>query len=160
MPELPDYIPAEAFNLIKKWEGFRTKAYQDGGGVWTIGYGFTGDHVVKGMVITKEAAEQMLIDKLKYFCRSVYALLNHEALTTKNQYAAMISLAYNIGLGSFRNSTLLKKHNASKNTDAAAQFLVWRLINGEPSPGLLNRRTDERALYCIPTQPLIPPPSM
>jgi GH24 family phage-related lysozyme (muramidase) len=67
--------------------------------------------------------------------------------TTQGQFDAMVSLAYNIGIGNFGKSTLLKKHNARCYTCAADQFRVWNRANGKVMNGLTKRRAAEREVY-------------
>ena len=62
--EFPGHINAEGINLIKQWEGLRTESYICPAGVWTIGYGSTGDHVYPGQVITEAEATALLMDDL------------------------------------------------------------------------------------------------
>ena len=128
--------------LIKKAEGLRLDAYQDQGGVWTIGYGSTlGVHA--GMTITPGEAERRLTDDIAR--HDITPLLTGK--TSQNQFDAMTSLAFNIGLHRFEQSTVLKRHNAGNYPAAANAFLLWRFIAGKPSQGLLNRREAERLLY-------------
>jgi lysozyme len=128
--------------LIKKSEGLRLEAYQDGAGVWTIGYGSTlGVH--QGMAISPGEAERLLIEDLER--HDINPLL--DCPTTDNQFAAMTSLAFNIGLNRFGQSTVLKRHKQANYPRAADAFLLWKYVAGAPSQGLLNRREAERRLY-------------
>lgn len=129
--------------LIKQSEGLRLDAYRDGGGVWTIGYGSTRG-VTPGMVITPGEAERRLMDDLT---RHDISPLLDGARTTQNQFDAMTSLAFNIGLSRFGNSTVLKRHKLGNYQAAGNAFLLWRFDNGKPVKGLLNRREAERMLY-------------
>ena len=129
--------------LIKRAEGLRLDAYQDGGGVWTIGYGSTLG-VRKGMVITPGEAERRLTDDL---ARHDITPLIEGSPTTANQFAAMTSLAFNIGLDRFKGSTVLKRHRQGNYARAADAFLLWKYDNGKIVKGLLNRREAERLLY-------------
>lgn len=139
-------------DLIKKFEGFGANAYPDpatGSEPWTIGYGTTvypsGVKVKKGDKITPNHAEYCLRKDVAKFESGVSALLT--APTTQGQFDAMVSLAYNIGLGNFGKSTLLKKHNARCYTCAADQFRVWNRANGKVMNGLTKRRAAEREVY-------------
>ncbi len=141
-------ISQKGIDLIKQFEGINLKAYPDpgtGGEPWTIGYGHTGG-VKKGDVITQAQAEDLLRKDLIKFEAGVSNALTVE--TTQNQFDAMVSLAYNIGLGNFTKSTLLRKHNAKCWQCAAAQFGVWRNAGGKVMTGLIRRRAAERELYC------------
>ena len=140
-------LSQRGIDLIKQFEGYSSKAYPDpatGGAPWTIGYGTT-KGVKQGMVITAEQAEKMLRDDVAKFESGVSSLIT--APTTQGQFDAMVSLAYNIGLGNFGKSTLLKKHNARCYTCAADQFRVWNRANGKVMNGLTKRRAAEREVY-------------
>jgi len=140
-------ISQKGVDLIKQFEGVSLKAYPDpgtGGEPWTIGYGHT-DGVKKGDVVTQAQAEELLRKDLIKFEAGVSGALTVD--TTQNQFDAMVSLAYNIGLGNFTKSTLLRKHNAKCWQCAAAQFGVWRNAGGKVMNGLIRRRAAERELY-------------
>lgn len=140
-------LSQRGIDLIKQFEGYSSKAYPDpatGGAPWTIGYG-TIKGVKPGMIITAEQAEKMLRDDVAKFESGVSSLIT--APTTQGQFDAMVSLAYNIGLGNFGKSTLLKKHNARCYTCAADQFRVWNRANGKVMNGLTKRRAAERQIY-------------
>lgn len=128
--------------FIKKAEGLRLEAYDDGGGVWTIGYGHTSG-VKKGDVITPGEAERRLLEDLDRHC--IDPLLG--CPTSDDEYAAMTSLAFNIGLERFRGSTVLKRHKLGNRLAAANAFLLWKFDNGRIVAGLLRRREAERSLY-------------
>jgi lysozyme len=140
-------LSQKGIELIKQFEGYSSKAYPDpatGGAPWTIGYGTT-KGVKPGMVITAQQAEKMLRDDVAKFESGVSSLIT--APTTQGQFDAMVSLAYNIGLGNFGKSTLLKKHNSRCYTCAADQFRVWNRANGKVMNGLTKRRAAERQVY-------------
>ena len=142
--------------LIKKWESYakdlgdgRVQAYPDpatGGAPWTIGWGSTGPDITKGTIWTRAQAEKRFQDHAQEFANGVTDALG-SAPTTQNQFDAMTSLAYNIGLGNFKSSTLLKKHKAGDYAGAKAQFAVWKNANGKVMQGLVNRRAEEAELY-------------
>ena len=140
-------LSQRGIDLIKQFEGYSSRAYPDpatGGAPWTIGYGTT-KGVKPGMVITAQQAEKMLRDDVAKFESGVSSLIT--APTTQGQFDAMVSLAYNIGLGNFGKSTLLKKHNARCYTCAADQFRVWNRAAGKVMNGLTKRRAAERQVY-------------
>lgn len=140
-------LSTRGIDLIKQFEGYSSKAYPDpatGGAPWTIGYGTT-KGVKPGMVIAAEQAEKMLRDDVAKFESGVSSLIISP--TTQGQFDAMVSLAYNIGLGNFGKSTLLKKHNARCYSCAADQFRVWNRANGKVMNGLTKRRAAEREVY-------------
>lgn len=140
-------LSQRGIDLIKQFEGYSPKAYPDpatGGAPWTIGYGTT-KGVKPGMIITAEQAEKMLRDDVAKFESGVSALL--KVPTTQGQFDAMVSLAYNIGLGNFGKSTLLRKHNEKCYSCAAGQFPVWNRAAGKVMNGLTRRRNAERDVY-------------
>jgi lysozyme len=131
--------------LIKQAEGLRLEAYRCPAGVLTIGYGCT-TNVHTGMVITPGEAERRLHDDLALFENGVTNCLGG-CPTNQNQFSAMVSLAYNIGLGKFATSTVLKKHRLGNRLGAADAFLLWNRGGGQILKGLQNRREAERMLY-------------
>lgn len=131
-------------DLIKKWEGLRLKAYKCPAGVWTIGYGHTGD-VKKGDVITEHQAEAILDVDLDKFERGAENLLDVQV--SDNEFAALVSFAFNLGVGALGRSTLLKLVNAGDKVGAGAQFMKWTYAAGKVVPGLVKRRAAERELF-------------
>ena len=104
------------------YEGLRLSAYKCQAGVWTIGYGHT-KAVTKGDVITEEKAEELLLDDLSIFEKGVSSLVKVEL--NENQFSALVSLAFNIGLGNFQKSTLLRLINAGDFPSASKEFTRW-----------------------------------
>ena len=111
----------------------------------TIGWGATGKDVHLGMTWTRAQCDERLAADLAGFARGVSATLTGE--TTQAQFDALVSLAYNIGLGAFRASGLLRLHNAGDLAAAAAQFAAWTKQAGQILPGLVRRRAAEAAMY-------------
>lgn len=149
----PDLKPA--VDIIKKWEGFRSKAYQDSVGVWTIGYGTTfystGKRVSRGDTITREQAETELMyyvenKAAKPIKRLVKVPLNN------NQFCALVSFIYNVGSGAFTRSTMLKRINSKNYDGAAAEFDRWVHAGGRKLLGLVRRRNEEQALFLQPSE--------
>jgi lysozyme len=138
-------ISDEGVDLIEAFEGLRLTAYQDVGGIWTIGYGHTGNGVYSGLTITEDQAEALLLADLSKFENIINAYI--KVSLAQNQFDALISFTYNVGGENFESSTLLKDVNASDFTSAADQFLRWDLVHGQVVEGLLNRRNAERALF-------------
>ena len=138
--------------LIKKWEGCKLKAYLDGGGVWTIGYGTTfypdGTRVKEGDTCTQEQADYWLQGHANDL---VFELLNEVKVTLNaNQIKALVCFIYNIGMGAFKKSTMLRLINDGKVLEASEQFIRWNKDNGVVVPGLTNRRLDEKKLFNTP----------
>lgn len=142
-------INADGLLIVTSFEGLELQAYQDSAGFWTIGYGHTSmagpPEVYPGMVITAAEAEQILQRDLDLFEAGVTRGLT--IATNSDQYSAMVSFAFNVGLGAYEDSTLLRKHNAGDFAGAANEFLRWVNAGGQFLPGLLRRRRAERALY-------------
>lgn len=136
---MPVKINAEGLALIKRFEGCRLKAYRCPAGMWTIGYGHTGD-VEPGTSITQHQAEVLLGYDLERFEAAVPD-------ASPNQFSAMVSLAFNIGTAAFGASTLLKRFKEGKIQAAADQFPRWNKAGGKVLPGLVKRRAAERALF-------------
>lgn len=144
--------------LIERDEGDRLTAYPDpgtGGSPWTIGYGHTGPDVFPELVITELQAQGLLMSDLLKFEDGVTDDLNGGAVATSDaEFSAMVSLAYNIGLGAFRTSSVLRLHRLGQFDAAANAFLLWDMSGGRAMPGLVRRRHQERELYLgLPIDP-------
>lgn len=142
----------KGINLIKQFEGLCLKAYKCPAGVWTIGYGHT-QGVKEGDTITEKAAEELLRKDVCNYEINVRAAV--VANLNDNQYDALTSFAYNVGLGAFRKSTLLRiinKGNASED-DIRKQFGRWVYAAGKALSGLVRRRKAEADLYFTPVVP-------
>lgn len=136
---------AHAMALIRRWEGCRLVAYKCPAGIWTIGWGSTGPGITEGVRWTQAQADERLARDVEKFMVGVRKLLRRPV--TEAQLGAMTSLAYNIGIGAFGSSTLLRLFNAGQTDLAAAQFAVWRRAGGKVLQGLVNRRADERRVF-------------
>lgn len=133
-------------NLIKEFEGLRLTAYQDSVGVWTIGYGHTGN-VSKGQVITQAQADAFFDSDVQKFVNGVRSAVGNTQLT-QGQFDALVSFSYNLGLGNLQKSTLLKKVKANPNDKSIRdEFLKWVKAGGVTLQGLVRRRTAEADLY-------------
>lgn len=134
-----------AFELIKKWEGCRLSAYQDGGGVWTIGYGHTGKDVHAGLVISQQQADALLLKDLAVFDAGVRVMVKPPL--SESKIGAIICLSFNIGLHALATSTLLRKVNCGAISEAANEFGHWNKDNGKIIKGLTRRRAAEKELF-------------
>jgi len=137
--------------LIVRWEGERLVAYRDGGGVLTIGVGHTSDaklRVTPGLKITKEQSRNLLYHDVAeaeaYVDKLVKVPLN------ENQYGALVSFTFNLGGGSLKISTLLKKLNAGNYKAIPAELNKWVFDDGVKLKGLVNRRKAEGELWNTP----------
>lgn len=145
---------AETFSeLIARFEGFSPVPYRDAKG-WSIGYGhfiIPGDGFVsptnpdgKKRVTMAEAKLLLDIDTAKAR-RAVDS--NVKVPLTRNQYNALVSLTYNIGVGAFSGSTLVKLLNKADYAGAAAQFARWNMSEGQVNEVLVSRREQEARLF-------------
>ena len=141
--------------LVKDFEGCKLTAYLCPAGVPTIGYGHTGPDVsasdVGQLTITQEQADQMLLEDLYV----VEARLKRNLLIepNANELGAMVSLAYNIGMGNLKSSTLLRLWNAGADkAQVAGEFPRWNKAGGRVLPGLIARRAAERDLFLTPVE--------
>lgn len=143
------HINPTGLKLLKELEGCELEAYLCQGKVATIGYGSTfyddGTPVRLGDRINQEEAEELLSLTLRSFedgvSHSVKVPLN------SNEFSALVCFAYNVGLGAFRSSTLLKMLNKGDYKGASLQFSKWVIADGKTSPGLKARRNKEKALF-------------
>ncbi|WP_199152960.1 lysozyme [Chromobacterium sp. ASV23] len=139
---------SNGIQLIQQFEGLRLTAYQDSVGVWTIGYGHTGPDVRSGLSISNSQATQLLSQDLQRFEQGVSNLV--KAAINQNQFDALISFSYNLGLGNLQSSTLLRLLNQGDYQGAAGQFPLWDKAGGKVLPGLQKRRLAEQALFLTP----------
>ncbi len=147
------------FALIQEFEGCAKKqadgtyaAYPDpgsGGDPWTIGWGSTGPDIKPGVVWTQQQCDDRLASSVTQFAAGVSNAIG-AATTTQNQFDAMVSFAYNVGVANLASSTLLKLHKAGDFAGAQAQFARWNKASGQVLPGLTRRRAAEAALYGTP----------
>jgi GH24 family phage-related lysozyme (muramidase) len=144
-----EHINSDGLTIIKHFEGCELQAYQDSVGVWTIGYGHTSaagsPEVYPGQTITKAQAEDILKKDLELFENGVRSLV--EVPVNSDQFSALVSFSFNVGLGALESSTLLRKLNAGDYQGAADEFPRWVKAGGQTLPGLVRRRDAERALF-------------
>ena len=142
---------SKAAAIIAIFEGKKLKAYQDQAGIWTIGFGSTFNidenrKVKEGDTITEATALRWLKTITANLQADIKALV--KVPVTQNQLDSLTSLAYNIGPGAFKSSTLLRTLNAGKpKIEVADQFLRWKFVKGVENQGLINRRLKERELF-------------
>lgn len=150
-------ISESGVKMIEGFEGLRLTAYQDAGGVWTIGYGHTGG-VRPGEHISQAQAEAYLKSDLGWAQSAVRR--NVHVPLSQNQFDALVSLTYNLGAGGYGG--LLHDLNAGNYAKAQQDFHLYVHAGGRVLQGLVNRRNKEAALFGSKapggsTQP--PPPS-
>ena len=146
-------ISENGLEFIKKKEAFRANPYYDSVGVATIGYGATkypnGQKVkITDPAITEKYASQMLLDMIEQeYQKPVQNLVTSNI--NQNQFDALVSFTYNVGVGAFSQSTLLKKVNENPNNKEEIKYQLsrWNKAGGSVLNGLINRRNDEISLY-------------
>lgn len=154
--------------LIVEFEGFHTEAYPDpasplaaqlrlppekraknwkqlSGEPWTIGVGATGPGIGPGLIWTKGEAMIRFEKDIRHVEHLVHIAVS--VPLTENQFSAVVSFTFNLGIGNLRRSTLLRKLNEGNYHDAAAEFPRWIYARGKVLPGLRRRRLAEQALF-------------
>ena len=138
-------ISAAGIELLKQFEGCRLTAYQDSVGVWTIGFGTTAG-VKEGQTISQVKAEEYLRSDLAIFEKAVTESL--KVPVNQNQFDALVSFTYNVGVSAFRSSTLLNLINEKTDKKVvAAEFSKWVKAGNQTLPGLVSRRKAESELF-------------
>ena len=137
-------ISDDGLDLIKHFEGCELTAYVCPSGIYTIGYGHTGG-VTPGQTITQAEADKILREDVRKFETGVDNYTN--VPLNQSQFDALVSFTFNVGLGAYRDSTLLRLLNGADYEGAAGQFGRW--VNGAngPLPGLVRRRDAEEKLF-------------
>ena len=158
----PIYL-APAQKIIKAFEGCKLAAYKCPAGVWTIGWGATsvnGAAVREGNTISQALADELLRAEILRIAEQLHQIIPAAAKWGGNQQAALISWAYNVGLGAVKDSTLRKRINAGEGGPAVIpqELPKWDKANGAALAGLTRRRAAEVALFVGAVIPPPPPP--
>jgi lysozyme len=130
----------QGLKLLHGREGRRNAVYLDSVGVATVGFGHTGPDVRLGDVWTDEQVEAAFAKDLERFERAV-----NEAVKVpipQHAFDALVSFAYNVGVGAFKSSTLVRVLNAGDMAGAARQFDRWHIPQE-----ITSRRTGEREQF-------------
>ncbi len=156
-------ICANGMRLLLEFEGKhkkiadgRYKAYKCPAGVWTLYAGLT-KGIKEGMICTESEGERMLRRELVIYEDAIERLV--KVPLNQNQFSALTLLVFNIGVGAFQKSTLLKLLNEGKYSAAAGQFERWVNGGGRKLPGLVRRRKAEAALFMTPVANEKPTPT-
>jgi len=140
------------YNFIKEVEGCKLTAYQDSVGVWTIGYGHT-KNVKRGDVITQQQANVFLDQDLKPCYECLFK--NVKVFINEHQKTALLSFIFNVGVGAFEKSTLLKKLNNKEYDEVPKELMRWiyATVNNKKMivEGLKNRRAKEVKMWELET---------
>lgn len=147
--DVPPFLMVRHINdaglaLIKEYEGLRLKAYRCPGKVWTIGYGHT-RNVFPNMTVTEDEAEDLLKEDLTQVEKAVTRALKVDV--SDNQFAALVSFTFNVGIQNFKNSTLLRLLNRGWYEQVPVQLLRWNKARGQVLGGLNRRRVAEGQLW-------------
>ena len=143
-------INQAGLDLIKNFEGCKLTSYQDGAGIWTIGYGHTGIEIGPDQTINQDQADAFLASDVTVTSSRLNRLIIQDL--NSNQFSACVVFAYNVGVGAFRGSTMLTLINQGNYDAAAAEFPKWDKVAGTPCNGLLRRRLAEQALFIKPDE--------
>lgn len=153
-------VSRSAIELIKRFEGYRQKSARLADGRWTIGYGHTLT-AREGVAVSEQDAEALLIYDLIAVAHSV----NEWVYTplTQNQFDALTAFAFNIGVDSFRGSSVLRRLNEGALIQAACAMELWRKAEFEGEKivvdALVRRRSAEKTLFLTPSKGWVPAPS-
>lgn len=141
-------ISQAGLDLIKSFEGLRLETYKCLANIDTIGYGSTGPHVKPGLKITEKQAEDLLRKDVARFEKAVNDLIT--VSLSQQQFDALVSFAFNVGIGALETSTLRKRLNNKEDPNKVAKEELKKWVKGEngPLPGLVRRREAETALFC------------
>ena len=154
-------VSERAIEMIKHHEGVRVRPYRCPALLWTVGVGHVIDpsHIGvklderKNLPIPKgwdralgmDEVNDILARDLVAFERGVLRLC--PTGLTQSRFDALVSFAFNVGLGNLQRSGIRMKHNRVEFEGAAEAFMLWTKAGGKELPGLVKRRKDERALY-------------
>lgn len=142
----PREITRGGVKLVAGFEGFRSCPYRDPVGVWTRGYGETQGIGPGSRCVSQAEARAHLRHRLEVdFGIPVRKLVKVDL--SQRQYEALVSFAYNVGLGALASSTLLRELNAGHKAKAANELLRWTRAGGRVYLGLERRRKAERRRF-------------
>ncbi len=154
-------ISKKAIEMIKHHEGVRTRPYRCPALLWTVAIGHVIDPAHIGVkfedrktlpippgwdrTLSMDEVESILAKDLERFERGVERLCPNGL--TQSRFDALVSFAFNVGLGNLQRSSIRMRHNRGDYEGAAEAFMMWTKAGGKELPGLVKRRKDERALY-------------
>ena len=154
-------VSKRVIDMIQHHEGVRFKPYRCPARLWTVGVGhvIVPDHAKVpfddrlalklppewNRTLSKDEVNAILQKDLERFEIGVARLCS--AGLNDGRFGALVSFAFNVGLGNLQRSSVRMKHNRGNYAGAAAAFLMWNKAAGKVLPGLVKRRNDERALY-------------
>lgn len=144
-------VSKKCVEYLKTIEGFEATPRDDGFGFITLGYGMTGSEIKGIDYVTQEQATKMLEDLInKKYAPPVKNDLDSKGIKlNQNQFDAIVSFAYNVGICGLLGSTLYKNicsGNRDRNT-ITSNFRMWSKVDGKTVEGLLKRRTEEAQMF-------------
>ena len=147
--DLQPQVNAQGLALIKASEGFRGNAYKDAVGIWTVGYGHTSmagpPAVTPKLRVTETEATKLLASDIAKFAAGVGQHIR--VPLNANQFSALVSFAYNVGVMAFANSNVLAAVNARDFASVPRRLAMWCKAGGRVLNGLVRRRAAEGALF-------------
>jgi lysozyme len=143
-------INERGLRLIESFETLQLTPYDDGYGFRTVGWGHKMLPLDPYRTLTIEEADELLYLDLRVAEEGVENCVTYPV--NDNQFAALVSLAFNCGVRAIARSTLVRMINARDPLAAANQFLIWNKVGNVESRGLTRRRQAERALFLLPPE--------
>ena len=137
-------ISENGLELIKKFEGCETTAYQDSVGVWTIGFGHT-KGVEEGQTCSIEDAESMLADEMDEYEGYINNMVKVEL--QQHEFDSLVAWVYNLGPTNLSESTMLKVLNGGQFDRVPDEMNRWTRAGGEILEGLVRRRQAESLMF-------------
>lgn len=149
----PTALDSAGVAFVHGWEGKRNKAYRDSAGIWTIGTGFIryltghrrGTRVQEGDYLTDAEIETEFRAQIQVYEQAVTDVVRVKL--NQSQFNALVSLCYNIGVGAFTRSTVIRELNNGRYVAASRAFSMWNKAGGRVVQGLVNRREAEAKLF-------------
>ena len=135
--------------LIRDSEGCKLTAYQCSGGVWTVGWGYTGTDIKKGLVWTQEKADECLLVTAMGVLNQAIKASPILATANMEKQAAIADFIYNLGVGNYAKSTLKKRVDAGNWLAASSEIKKWNKAAGKELKGLIVRRQKEADLLLM-----------
>ena len=152
-------MSTHGLELLEQWEGFKPNVYKDSAGLPTIGVGHlltkselsSGKIAINGLPVqySNGLTDQQVLDLLSQDVKPAEQAVtnNVKVPLNQNQFDALVSFTFNVGVGAFTSSTLLKVLNQQQYTEVPTQLLRWTRAGGQVVQGLVNRRQNEINLW-------------
>lgn len=146
---MPMSVSKEGVEHIKRWEGYRRKAYQDVAGKWTIGYGHLIRLPYEQWLLDNEISEKLAENILREDIKAAEVCVNRLTTVTleQSQFDMLVSFTFNLGCVALERSTMLFLLNQGDYEKAASQLLRWNKAGGKEVAGLTNRRKSEKEIW-------------